>query len=72
MSKEDKLFQPEDVDKQIELLTSVQLQQIPQLSNIRLISDLRQIYVEEYEIVEHVWENLTAQAAQKRQTSADR
>ncbi len=71
MPEEEKLFQPEQVEEQIERLTRAQSQQIPQSSDSRLISDLRQVYAEEQEIVEQVWAQLSAHAAQKRQASAD-
>src|SRR5690349_16641792 len=67
MSKEDNLFQPEQIDEQITQLTSSQ-QQLPQAPDAHLISNLRQIYTEDDEIVERVWSRLKDQAAQRRQT----
>ena len=60
MSNEDRLFQAEQVYEQIERLSNAESRQASQSSDARLISNLRQVYAEAREIVEHVWGNLNA------------
>lgn len=69
MSKDDELFQPEQIDEQIEQLASSQ--QAPLSSDARLIHNLRQTYAEDQAIVEHVWTNLSAQAAMRTRQAGE-
>ena len=69
MSKDDELFQPEQVDEQIEQIAGAQ--QAPFSSDARLIHNLRQIYAEDQAIVEHVWTNLSAQAAMRTRQAGE-
>lgn len=71
MSKDDELFQPEQVDEQIEQLASPQPQQAPLSSDARLIHSLRQLYAEDQAIVEHVWTNLSTQAAMRKRQAEE-
>ncbi len=69
MSKDDELFQPEQVDEQIEQFAGSQ--QAPLSSDARLIHNLRQVYAEDQAIVEHVWTNLSAQAAMRTRQAGE-
>ena len=59
MSKQDEQFFPERVDGQIEALSYVELEDTSSSSSARLVSNLRQVYEEDTEIVEQVWARLT-------------
>lgn len=62
MNNDDRPFQAEQIYEQIELLGSTEHRQAPPSSDARLISNLRQVYTQDREIVEQVWKKLSAQA----------
>lgn len=62
MSKQDDQFQPEQVDEQIETLAH--LGNSSALPEAHLVSDLHQVYGEEHEITERVWERLNRHITQ--------
>lgn len=67
MSKQDDRFLPEQVDEQIETLAH--LENSSSLPQARLTSDLHQVYTEENEIAERVWERLNSYTARNSQSS---
>jgi outer membrane protein assembly factor BamB len=70
MSKQDEAFLPERVDEQIETLSGRRIGDAAAASSAHLVSDLRQVYEEDSEIVEQVWARLAEHAANKRRVSA--
>ncbi len=70
MSKHDEQFFPERVDEQIEALSYVQPEDTSSSSSTRLVSNLRQVYEEDSEIVEQVWALLTAHTSEKKRIMA--